>query len=41
LTVFLAIALGINFGLLGGVIPLAVGIGLLVYYGMKRSDKHS
>jgi len=39
LTIFLAIALGINFGLLGGVIPLAVGIGLLVYYGIKRSDR--
>ena len=41
LTVFLALALGINFGLLGGIIPLAVGIGLLTYYGIKRSDKHS
>ena len=41
LTVFLVIALGVNFGLLGGIIPLAVGIGLLVYYGIKRSDRHS
>jgi len=41
LTVFLAIALGVNFGILGGVIPLAVGIGLLTYYGIKRSDRHS
>ena len=41
LTIFLAIALGINFGLLGGVIPLAVGIGLLAYYGIKRSDRPS
>ena len=40
LTIFLAIALGVNFGLLGGIIPLAVGIGLLVYYGIKRSDRH-
>ena len=39
LTVFLAIALGASFGLLGGIIPLAVGIGLLVYYGIKRSDR--
>ena len=39
LTVFLAISLGINFGLLGGIIPLAVGVGLLFYYGIKRSDK--
>ena len=39
LTVFLAIAMGVNFGLLGGIIPLAVGIGLLTYYGIKRSDR--
>ena len=39
LTVVLAIALGANFGLLGGIIPLAVGIGLLAYYGIKRSDR--
>ena len=41
LTVFLAIAIGVNFGLLGGIIPLATGIGLLAYYGIKRSDRHS
>ena len=41
LTVFLAIALGVNFGLLGGIIPLSIGIGLLVYYGIKRSDRSS
>jgi len=41
LTVFLAIALGVNFGLLGGIIPLAVGIGLLAYYGIKRGDRTS
>ena len=41
LTIFLAIALGVNFGLLGGIIPLAAGIGLLAYYGIKRSDNHS
>ncbi|MDR3116201.1 MAG: hypothetical protein LBU25_11880 [Treponema sp.] len=38
LTVFLVIALGVNFGLLGGIIPLSIGIGLLGYYGIKRSD---
>ncbi|MDR2634251.1 MAG: hypothetical protein LBC51_11625 [Treponema sp.] len=38
LTVFLVIALGVNFGLLGGIIPLSIGIGLLLYYGIKRSD---
>ena len=39
LTVFLSIALGLNYGLLGGILPLAVGIGLLVYYGIKRGDR--
>ena len=41
MTVFLAIALGVNFGLLGGIIPLAVGTGLLIYYGIRRHDRHS
>jgi len=41
LTIFLAIALGVNFGLLGGIIPLAVGIGLLAYYGIRRGDRPS
>lgn len=41
LTIFLSIALGVNFGLLGGVLPLAIGIGLLVYYGIKRRDSSS
>ncbi|MDR1216867.1 MAG: hypothetical protein LBK25_09310 [Treponema sp.] len=36
LTVFLAIALGVNFGLLGGIIPLTIGIGLLAYYVVKQ-----
>jgi hypothetical protein len=39
LTVFLAVLLGKSFGVLGGIIPLAIGAGLLVYYGIKRSDK--
>jgi hypothetical protein len=39
LTIFLALALGINFGLLGGIIPLSVGIGLLVFYGIRRGDR--
>lgn len=42
LTVFLVIALGFSFGLLGGLIPLACGAGLLAYYGIRRrsiSDK--
>ena len=41
LTLFLAITLGKHFGLLGGIIPLSVGVGFLVYYRMKYSDKHS
>jgi hypothetical protein len=39
LTVFLAIILGADYGLLGGLIPLSIGIGLLTYYGIKRGDK--
>ena len=38
LTIFLAFALGTNLGLLGGIIPLATGIGLLVYYGINRNS---
>jgi hypothetical protein len=41
LTIFLALALGFNFGLLGGIIPFAVGTGLLIYYGIRRSDRPS
>ena len=39
LTIFLVIALGANFGLLGGIIPLSVGTGLLAYYGIRRSHR--
>ncbi|MDR2536751.1 MAG: hypothetical protein LBC46_00435 [Treponema sp.] len=39
LTVVFAVALGLGIGLLGGIIPLALGIGLLVYYAMKHSDR--
>ena len=41
LTVVLIIALGINLGLLGGIIPLAIGIGLLAFYRTKRGDRAS
>jgi hypothetical protein len=41
LTIFLSIALGVNFGLLGGIIPLATGIGLLFFYAVKRLDRKS
>jgi hypothetical protein len=36
LTLFLALVLGANLGLLGGIIPLSIGAGLLVYYGIRR-----
>jgi len=39
LTVFLAIMVGANYGLLGGLLPLSIGVGLLAYYGIKRGDK--
>jgi hypothetical protein len=39
LTVFLAIAGGANYGLLGGIIPLSIGTGLLIFYGIKRGDR--
>jgi hypothetical protein len=39
LTVFLAIVQGVNYVLLGGIIPLSIGTGLLVYFGMKRRGR--
>ena len=39
LTVFLALITGLTYGLLGGIIPLAMGTGLLIYYGIKRTDR--
>jgi hypothetical protein len=39
LTVLLAIIERASDGLLGGIIPLAMGVGLLVYYGIKRGDQ--
>ncbi|MDR0315409.1 MAG: hypothetical protein LBH97_00750 [Treponema sp.] len=39
LTVFLAIVTGPTYGLLGGIIPLAMGTGLLAYYGIKCRDR--
>jgi hypothetical protein len=38
LTVFLAIVQGLGYGLLGGLIPLSMGAGLLIYYGIKHGD---
>jgi hypothetical protein len=39
LTVLLSIILGASYGLLGGIIPLAVGAGLLVYYVIRRGEQ--
>jgi hypothetical protein len=39
LTIFLAVIQGANYVLLGGLIPLSIGTGLLIYYGITRSDK--
>jgi len=39
LTVFLAIVTGPTYGLLGGIIPLSMGVGLLAYFCIKRGDK--
>ena len=39
LTVFLAVLKNTGYGLLGGIIPLSMGIGLLAYYIIKRSDR--
>jgi len=38
LTVLLSIVEGASYGLLGGIIPLSMGIGLLVYYVIKRRE---
>ena len=39
LTVFLSLAAYPGYGLLGGTIPLSIGIGLLAFYGIKRRGK--
>ncbi|MDR1443896.1 MAG: hypothetical protein LBI94_03345 [Treponema sp.] len=36
LTIFLAIVQGSTYGLLGGLIPLSIGTGLLIYYGINH-----
>ena len=41
LTIFLSIIEGASYGLLGGIIPLSMGIGLLTHYIIKRSDKRN
>ena len=39
MTIFLVLLEGFGYGLLGGVIPLALGLGLLAYYGVRRGDR--
>jgi hypothetical protein len=39
LTLFLLITQRGGYGLLGGIIPLSLGLGLLIYYGITRSEK--
>ena len=39
LTALLSIIEGASYGLLGGIIPLSMGIGLLAYYMINRDKK--
>jgi hypothetical protein len=39
LTVFLAVVTVPTYGLLGGIIPLSMGTGLLVFYCLRRGGK--
>ncbi|MCL2801508.1 MAG: hypothetical protein FWD28_07120 [Treponema sp.] len=39
LTVLLSLIAGASYGLLGGIIPLSMGIGLLIHYIIKRSEQ--
>ena len=39
LTVLLSIIEGVSYGLLGGIIPLSMGIGLMSHYVIMRGDK--
>ena len=41
LTVLLSITEGASYGLLGGIIPLSMGVGLLAYYVIKRIERHN
>jgi len=41
LTVLLAVIEKASYGLLGGIIPLAMGIGLLTFYVLKRREKNA
>ena len=39
LTVFLVVTEAPSYGLLGGIIPLAMGVGLLAYHIIRRIDR--
>jgi len=41
LTILLSITEGASYGLLGGIIPLSLGVGLLANYLIKRFDKRN
>ncbi len=41
LTVFLSLLSGFNYSLLGGVIPLSIGIGMLSYCGIRRGERRT
>jgi len=41
LTVLLSILEGASYGLLGGLIPLSMGIGLLTHYVIKHGEKRN
>jgi len=41
LTALLSITEQASYGLLGGIIPLAMGVGLLAFYIIKRRDKNA
>ncbi len=39
LTIVFYIVRGIDYSILGGVLPLSVGIGLVAFYGIKHGDR--
>ena len=41
LTILLSIIEGASYGLLGGLIPLSMGLGFLSFYLIKRLEKHN
>jgi hypothetical protein len=41
LTILLSIIEGASYGLLGGIIPMSLGIGLIIHYAIKRREKRN